>query len=86
MIRQAVVCRQAVKKAARVSLCSAVVTLAIGVLAIPFVLIWPSWSGVFVTAGVCAVGVVEYAGRKRMKRAVPSAARLWGSTNWRLSA
>jgi hypothetical protein len=78
MVRQAVVCRRAVKKAARVSLSSAVVTLAIGALAILFLLFSLSWSGVFVTVGICAVGMVEFLGHKRIKQAQPSAARLLG--------
>jgi hypothetical protein len=73
-IRQAVVSRKAVRAAARTALGSAVTTLFIGASALPFTLIWPSASSLMVTAGICAVGVVEFYGYRRMRRAEPSAA------------
>jgi len=77
-VRQAVRARRRVKGAARTALFSGAVTLAIGLLAAPFALIWPSASGVIVVVGVCAVGAVELVGYGRMRRAEPSAARFLG--------
>jgi len=77
-VRQAVRDRRRVKGAARTALSSGSITLMIGVLAAPFVLVWPSASGVMIVAGVCAVGAVELVGYRRMRQAVPSAARLLG--------
>lgn len=77
-VRQAVQARRRVKAAARTALSSGSVTLAIGVLAAPFVAVWPSASGVLIVAGVCAVGAVELVGYGRVRRAEPSAARLLG--------
>ena len=77
-VRQAVRARRRVKGAARTALFSGAVTLAIGVLAAPFVLVWPSASGVMIVVGVCAVGAVELVGYRRVRRAEPSAARLLG--------
>jgi len=75
LIRQAVVNRRAVKAASRTALASAATTLGIGALSLPFVLFSPSWDAAMVVAGVCAVGVVEYVGYRRMRQAQPSAAR-----------
>ncbi len=78
-VRQAVRDRRRVKAAARTALSSGSITLMIGVLAAPFVLVWPSASGVMIVAGMCAVGAVELFGYRRMRRAEPSAARLLGA-------
>ena len=77
-IRQATAARKAVKSAARVALTSSVVTLCIGVSAVPFVIFWPSWLGVAMAVGLCTIGVVEYCGHRRMLKAEPSAARILG--------
>jgi len=47
-VRQAVRARRRVKGAARTALFSGAVTLLIGVLAAPFVAVWPSASGVMI--------------------------------------
>jgi len=78
-VRQAVRARRRVKRAARTALSSGSVTLAIGVLAAPFVAVWPSASGVMIVIGVCVVGVVELVGCGRMRRAEPAAARWLGA-------
>ena len=78
-VRQAVRDRRRVKGAARTALSSGSITLMIGVLAAPFVLVWPSASGVMIVAGMCAVGAVELFGYGRMRRAEPSSARLLGA-------
>ena len=72
-VRQAVRDRRRVKGAARTALSSGSITLMMGVLAAPFVLVWPSASGVMIVAGMCAVGAVELVGYRRMRQAVPSA-------------
>jgi len=77
-VRQAVRARRRVKGAARTALFSGAVTLAIGLLAAPFALVWPSASGVIIVVGVCAVGAVELVGCGRVRRADPSAARWLG--------
>lgn len=73
VLRKGAASYKAVRKAARRALWSAVVTLAIGVLAIPFNFIMPGWQNVFVTVAVCAVGCVEFVGYRRFQRADPSA-------------
>ena len=78
-VRQAVRARRRVRRAARTALSSGSITLMIGVLAAPFVLVWPSASGLMIVAGVCTVGAVELVGYGRMRRAEPSAARLLGA-------
>ena len=78
LIRQATARRKTVDRAARNARTSAIVTLVIGVLAIPTVLLWPSWSAAMITAGLCVVGVVEFSASGRLRRADPAAARLLG--------
>ena len=79
LIRQAVVRRRKVKSAAGVARSSAIVTLVIGFLALPFVLLSPSLSGVVVVAGVITVGVREWMGYGKMQRAETGAA---GHLGW----
>ena len=79
LIREAVVRRRKVKSAADVARSSAIVALVIGFLALPFVLLSPSLSGVVVVAGVIAVGVREWTGYKKMRRAEAGAA---GHLGW----
>ena len=79
LLRQAAVRRRAVRAAATTAKASAVVTLVIGASSVLFVLIWPSWDGAIVSVGLCAIGVVEYLGSRRMRLADPSAARLLGA-------
>ena len=78
-VRQAVRARRRVKGAARTALLSGAITLAIGVLAAPFVAVWPSASGALIVLGVSAAGAVELVASQRMRRAEPSAARLLGA-------
>jgi len=69
LVREAAVRRRKVKRAARVALASAITTLAIGVAALPFVLVSPSFSGLVVVAGILVVGVREWKGYGKMRRA-----------------
>lgn len=78
VVRQAAVCRKAVRAAARTSLISAEITLSIGVIALVLSAMWRDLGGALMAAGVCAVGAVEYSGYRRMRRADPAAARLLG--------
>ena len=74
-IRQAVVDRRAIRRACRTALSSSVVTLLIGASSLPFVVIWPSLSGLFIVAGICTIGIMEFLGYQRLRRADPAAAR-----------
>jgi hypothetical protein len=67
-----------IKRAALIALVSAVATLAIGAIAVPFTLVWPSFSSALITVGICAVGAMEFAGYRKMRQADPSAARWLG--------
>ena len=78
LIRQAVARRRKVKRAAGVARGSAIVTLAIGLAALPFVVVSPSLSGLVAVAGIIAVGVREWMGYGKMRRADPGAARHLG--------
>jgi hypothetical protein len=78
LIRQAVISRRKVKNAARTALSSSMVTLVIGVPALLCAIFWPSWRSLLIGAGICFVGVVEFLGHRRMRRAEPSAAGLLG--------
>jgi len=69
-----------IKKATRTALGSAITTLVIGVSAVPLALIWPSFSGALITAGLCVIGVVEFMGYRKLRQADPAAAR-WLGTN-----
>jgi uncharacterized membrane protein len=75
LVQEAAVAYKPVKKAAGIALGSAVTTLLIGACAVPFTLVWPSFAGAMITVGLCAVGVVEFLGYRKMKRAQASAAR-----------
>ncbi len=79
LIRKAASDRKTVRTAARTALASAVVTLSLGVLTVPFALIWPSWQSLLTAAVLCTVGIVELIGQRKMRQAKPSAARLLGA-------
>ncbi|MCX5649524.1 MAG: hypothetical protein NTX40_10605 [Planctomycetota bacterium] len=55
LVREAAGRRRKVNRAARVARSSAITTLAIGLAALPFVVVSPSLSGLVVVAGVIAV-------------------------------
>lgn len=78
LIRQASARRKVATKAARVAMNSCIVTLFLGISAVPLVLIWPSWTAGAAAAGLCVIGVVEYKGGRRMRQADPTAARILG--------
>jgi len=79
LVREAAGRRRKVNRAARVARSSAITTLAIGLAAMPFVLVSPSLSGLVVVAGVIAVGVREWLGYGKMRRAEAGAA---GHLGW----
>jgi len=78
LVREAVARRRKVTRAAAVARASAITTLAIGLLALPFVVVSPSFSGLVVVAGVIVVGVREWTGYGKMRRAQAGAARHLG--------
>jgi len=78
LVREAVVLRRKVKRAAGTARGSAIVTLVIGLLALPFVVVSPSFSGLVVVAGILVVGVREWKGYGKMRRAEAGAASYLG--------
>jgi hypothetical protein len=78
LIRQATVRHKAIRTAARTALASSVTTFLIGILAVPFVLLWPSWEGAVIAVGLCLIGMVEYMGCAKIRRADPAAAGTLG--------
>jgi hypothetical protein len=64
-----------IKRAARTALGSSIVTLLIGASAVPFLLIWPSFSGLLITVGLGVIGAVEFLGYRKLRKADPAAAR-----------
>jgi hypothetical protein len=78
LVREAAVRRRKVKRAARTARGSAIVTLVIGLLALPFVVVSPSFSGLVVVAGILVVGVREWKGYGKMRRAESGAASYLG--------
>lgn len=78
MIRQAVANRRAVRSASRTALGSAISILVIGIGAVPFVLLSLSWLGCLMATAITAIGVVEYVGYQRLRRAEPGAAKFLG--------
>jgi hypothetical protein len=79
LLRRALTCRQPVRKAARTARFSAFTILVIGVAGIPVALFSPSSLSVLAAVGICTVGIVEYAGARRMQRGEVSASRLLGT-------
>jgi hypothetical protein len=75
LVQEAARIYKPIKKAAWIALGSAITTLMIGAVAVPFSLVWPSFSGILITVGLCAVGVVEFLGHRKLVQADPSAAR-----------
>jgi hypothetical protein len=73
-LRQAAAARRPIRNAARTARSSAITILVIGAIGIPILIVSRSWLGLLVVAGICAVGVVEYLGSRRMRRGEPSAA------------
>jgi len=78
LVREAVVRRRKVKRAAWTAWSSAIVTLVIGLAALPFVVVSPSFSGLVVVAGILVVGVREWKGYGKMRRAEAGAASYLG--------
>ena len=78
LLRQAAAARYPIKKVVRTARISAITILVIGVAGIPLVLFYPSWLSVLMTVGICAIGVIEYVGARRIQQGLPSAAVLLG--------
>ncbi|MGB3193875.1 MAG: hypothetical protein WBC39_01115 [Phycisphaerae bacterium] len=78
LVREAAVRWRKVKRAAGTARGSAIVTLVIGLLALPFVVVSPSFSGLVVVAGILVVGVREWKGYGKMRRAEAGAASYLG--------
>jgi hypothetical protein len=78
LVREAAVRRRKVKRAAATARSSAIVTLVIGLLALPFVVVSPSFGGLVVVAGILVVGVREWKGYGKMRRAEAGAASYLG--------
>jgi hypothetical protein len=77
-VRRALAGRRPVRNAARTARSSAVTILVIGAAGIPIALIWPSWLGVLMVAAICAIGIIEYVGFRRMQRGDIAAASFLG--------
>ena len=75
LVQEAARIYKPIKRAAWTALGSSIVTLMIGAVAVPFVLIWPSFSDILITVGLCVIGVVEFLGHRKLVRADLSAAR-----------
>jgi len=71
---------KAIKKVGWIALGSSITTLAIGVLAAPFTVFWPSFAAAFITVGLLVIGMVEFMGYQKLQKADPSAAR-WLARN-----
>ncbi len=76
LIRQATGRRKAIRKAAKVAKRSATTTLVIGALAVPFVLLSFSLSGLVMAAGLIVVGSIENRGHRMLLRADPAGPKL----------
>jgi len=68
VLRQAVIRRRPLRRAARVARFSAWSILVIGLGGGPVLLLAPSLSGLVVVCGICAVGVMEYIGADKLRR------------------
>ena len=78
LIRQAAARRRAIGKAARTAKTSGVVTLVIGISAVPMLALWPSWLAAVLAFGLCVIGAVELRGHRMMRQADPAAAGYLG--------
>lgn len=66
--------RRPIRAAASKARFSAVTTLIIGLLGLPFMVLSFSWSSMAITLGVCVIGAIEYVGYRRLRLGLPSAA------------
>ena len=76
LIREATERRAAIRKAAARARRSASITLVLGIVAVPFVVMWFSWSGAMITVGLLVVGSVEQWGSRLMLAADPAAPKI----------
>jgi uncharacterized membrane protein HdeD (DUF308 family) len=86
LVRDAVNRRRIVKHAGTVARSSAVVMLIIGVTALMTTIFSPSWQSYLVSVGLCIVGIVEYKGSSRLRRADIKAPRILGMNQLALLA
>jgi len=75
LVQEAARTYKPIKRATWTALSSSIVTLLIGASAVPFLLIWPSFSGLLITVGLGVIGVVEFLGYRKLRKADPAAAR-----------
>jgi hypothetical protein len=75
LVQEAARIYKPIKRATWTALGSSIVTLLIGASAVPFLLIWPSLSGFLITVGLGVIGVVEFLGYRKLRKADPTAAR-----------
>jgi hypothetical protein len=68
VLRQAVIRRRPIRRAARVARWSAWTILVIGLAGWPVLLLAPSLSSLVVVCGICAIGVMEYIGAGKLQR------------------
>lgn len=79
LVHQAAGRRKKIDRAARVAKSSSIVTLIIGGLGLVVTLLSWDWSGLLISLAICAVGATEWVGYKRMRQAMPAAAKLLGA-------
>ncbi len=79
LLRDSARLRRPGARAARVARGSAVTTLVIAALAIPFLLIDPGWVGLVIVAGLFTAGIVELVASRKLREGDPDAARTLGS-------
>lgn len=77
-VRRAVELRKPLIRAARIAHSSAIITLVIAACALLCLPLWPSVSGLIVTAGLIATGIIEYKASGQLLLAKPGSARVLG--------
>lgn len=78
LLRQVMAARQPVRNAVRTARGSAITILVIGIAGIPIAVLYPSWLGTVVVAGICTIGVLERIGATRLRAGEPAAATFLG--------
>ncbi|HUW32819.1 MAG TPA: hypothetical protein VM223_14525, partial [Planctomycetota bacterium] len=74
--RQAMLRHGILRRAAHVASTSGKITLFIGASAVLLSLVWWSWLGIIVGAGVCVIGLIERRGERRIRSAQPAVAKV----------
>jgi hypothetical protein len=78
LVRDAVMRRKIIRHSAAVAKFSAVVMLIIGIPALIATIFAPSWQNYLVSAGMCVIGIIEYRGSGRLRRADVKATGILG--------